>query len=56
MTYNLMRVFEEVSKRQDPELIHRIKNIPKYWKKEIKLPKKEEDLLTHYFFSQESYA
>jgi len=23
---------------------------------EIKLPKKEEGLLTHYFFSQESYA
>jgi len=35
MSYNLMRVLDEISKRQDPELTHPSdKNTPKHLKKE----------------------
>ncbi|MCL1127972.1 hypothetical protein [Shewanella surugensis] len=53
MSYNLMRVFEEISKIQDPELID--PSDEKYTK-ELKVrdssAKTEGDLLTHYFLNQ----
>jgi len=40
MTYNLMRVFEEISKTQDPEQVcPSDKNMPRHLKKRIKLQK-----------------
>ena len=41
MTYNLMRVVEEVSKVQNPDLIHPIKNTLKPLKKDSRLPTKK---------------
>jgi hypothetical protein len=56
MTYNLMRVLEEVSKIENSKLIHPSdKNIPKYLRKETELQKKQAGLLTRYFFNQGSY-
>jgi len=41
ITYNLMRVVEEVSKAQNPDLIHPIKNTLKPSKKDSRLPAKK---------------
>ncbi len=57
MTYNIMRVFEEISKAQNPEYIHPSdKNIMKLSIKDRRLLKKKVALLTHCFFILELHA
>ena len=57
MTYNLMRVLEEVSKIQAPELIHPSdKKYTKALEKRDRAAKKKAVLLTRYFFNQGSYV
>jgi hypothetical protein len=54
MSYNLMRVLEEISKTQDPELIHPSdKKYTKALEKREQVAKKEAALLIRYFFRKE---
>jgi len=57
MAYNIMRIFEEISKAKNPECIQPSdKNTMKLSIKDRRLLEEKGDLLTHYFFMLELRA
>jgi len=57
MSYNLVRVFEEISKKQDDERVHPSdKKYTKALEKRDQVAKKIRALLIHYFFIQELHV